>query len=206
MPSPSEAEYPAGLPMRGMDSSTLSHDLDDDPFAGSVEHQPERVVRRKSSGAALLIMFLAGVAATVAWYSFGGPVREALAGMSPQLAWMAPQSGMVPPPDQPPATTPAIDQVLSAQSQDIDAVRQNVDRIANAQDQIIRSINQLTAGQELLTKEIGKLQQVEQYILYKNSEPPPAPRVTAVPPPIRRPTGGPLPVTPPPATQPPPAH
>jgi hypothetical protein len=46
-----------------------------------------------------------------------------------------------------------------------DAVQQNVDRIATAQEKIIRSIDQLT-------KEIAKLQAVEQYILYKQSEPP----------------------------------
>lgn len=80
---------------------------------------------------------------------------------------------------------------------DIDAVRQNVDRIATLQDKIVKSIDQLSAGQELLTKEIAKLQAVEQYILYKNSEPPAmttrsAPTAAA---PARRPMV-PLPLTP----------
>jgi hypothetical protein len=34
-----------------------------------------------------------------------------------------------------------------------------------------RTVGQLTAGQEQLTREITKLQAIEQYILYKNSEP-----------------------------------
>ena len=35
-----------------------------------------------------------------------------------------------------------------------------------------RTVDQLTAGQEQLTREITKVQAIEQYILYKNSEPP----------------------------------
>ena len=45
--------------------------------------------------------------------------------------------------------------------------------IAISQEQTTRSIDQLTAGLEQMTHEIAKLQAVEQYVLYKNSEPPP---------------------------------
>jgi hypothetical protein len=38
-----------------------------------------------------------------------------------------------------------------------------------ATEQIARSVAQLTAGQEQMTREITKLQAVEQYVLYKNS-------------------------------------
>jgi methyl-accepting chemotaxis protein len=84
---------------------------------------------------------------------------------------------------------------LNAMSLDLDAVRQSVDRIATNmsaiqeqmsrgadriansivanQEQIARSVDQLTAGQEQMTREIRKLQAVEQYVLYKNAEPPP---------------------------------
>jgi hypothetical protein len=141
---------------------------------------------------------------TVAWYSFGGPVREAIAGMSPQLAWVAPQSASAPQPLVDPAApaAPSIDQQFSAALPDIDAVRQNVDRIAVTQDKIIKSIDLLSAGQEQLTKEIAKLQAVEQYILYKNSEPPTQTRSApaAAPPAARRPAA-PLPLTPSPGAQ-----
>jgi TolA-binding protein len=196
MPSPVH-DFPAGLPVRG----TLNpDDLDDDPFASHSDHQPEPAVRRSStSRIALLITFCVGIAVTMAWYSFGGPVREAIAGMSPQLAWVAPQPVLVAAPAADPATpgAPSLDQQLSAASQDIDAVRQNVDRIATAQDQIIKSIGQLSAGQEQLTKEIAKLQAVEQYILYKNSEPPATTRSAPAPAgaPARRPAG-PMQITP----------
>jgi hypothetical protein len=205
MPSTIDADFPAGsLPIRG--PSTLNSGDLEDPFAGASMHQPEPVVRRKSSSLSLLIMFCVGVAATVAWYTFGGPVREAIAGMSPQLAWMAPQPPVAQPAAETPAV-PAVDQQLNAALPDIDAVRQNVDRIATTQDKIIRSIDQLSAGQEQLTKEIAKLQAVEQYILYKNSEPPAMTRSAPAVAPARKPTT-PLPLTPgtAPAPQGAPAH
>jgi len=201
MPSPIQPDFPAGLPVRGTIDSSSSHDLDGDPFAGAVERQhPERAgARRSSSRLSLFLTFCFGVGVTVAWYSFGGPVREAIAGMSPQLAWVAPQQapaaeGTSADPAAPAATpAPSVDQQLSAASADIDNVKQSVDRIATAQDKIIHSIDQLSAGQELLTKEIVKLQAVEQYILYKNSESP-APRAAATPA-VRKPAA-PLPLSP----------
>ena len=54
----------------------------------------------------------------------------------------------------------------------------SIDRVATSQEQLARSVDRLTAGQEQMTREITKLQEIEQYILYKNSEPPP-PRASA---------------------------
>jgi hypothetical protein len=190
-----------------MEPSTLNPgDLEDDPYAGHGEHQVERVTkkRRPASILRLLITFCLGVGATVAWYSFGDSLRETIAGASPQLAWIAPQPSSMAQPGSDSATSaaPSLDQQLSAASIDIDAVRQNVDRIATSQEQIVRSIGQLTTGQEQLTKEIAKLQAVEQYILYKNSEPP-ATRSAPAPAPARKPAA-PLPLAP--APQAAPAH
>jgi hypothetical protein len=193
--------------MRGaVDTSNL----EDDPFSDAGEHRAEQPHKRKlSSRIGLLITFCFGIAVTVAWYSFGGPVREAIAGMSPQLAWVAPQPAPEPLPvaDQPAVAAPSIDQQLNAALPDIDAVRQNVDRIATAQEKIIKSIDQLSAGQELLTKEIAKLQAVEQYILYKNSEPP-ATRAAPAPAPaaVRSRPAAPMPLNPAPQTAPAPAR
>ncbi len=51
-------------------------------------------------------------------------------------------------------------------SLDLDAVRQRVDQIDRiATEQIAHSVAQLTAGQEQMTREITKLQAVEQYVL-----------------------------------------
>jgi len=60
---------------------------------------------------------------------------------------------------------PSPDQQVNAMS--LDAVRQSVDSIAT--------------GQEQMTREITKLHEIEQYILYKNSRPAPAPTCNPVP-------------------------
>jgi hypothetical protein len=40
--------------------------------------------------ARVLIIFLVGFAAGIAWQSYGGGVRKVIAGWSPHLAWLAP--------------------------------------------------------------------------------------------------------------------
>jgi hypothetical protein len=150
-----------------------------------------------------LITFCIGVAATLAWQSYGDAAREMIASTYPQLGWLAPQAtpGAQNAPDMiAPAATAARSpdqEQLNAMSLDLDAVRQSVDRIATSidssqeqitrsvdriaasittsQEQIMRSVERLTAGQEQMTREITKLQEIEQYILYKNSESPPPP-------------------------------
>jgi hypothetical protein len=104
-----------------------------------------------------LITFSIGVAAAVAWQSYGDAARETIA----------------------PAAS------LNAISVDLHAVRQSVDRvtttIATSQEQITRSVDQLAAGQEQMTREITKLQAVEQDILDRISTPPPRPAPTPKP-------------------------
>src|SRR6266436_9103887 len=140
-----------------------------------------------------LIMFCIGVAATLAWQSYGDAARERIASSYPQLGRLAPQAAPIarsapdtiglaaqaaPSPDQ---------QRLNAMSLDLDAVRQNIDRITTTQEQITRRVDQLTAGEEQMTREITEIQAVEQSILYKNSEPPPRPTSAAAPTPVPRP-------------------
>ena len=59
----------------------------------------------------------------------------------------------------------------------------SIDRIATGQQELARSVDQLTAGLGQMTREIAKLQAVEQYVLYKNPEPP----SRTAPPPVRSP-------------------
>jgi len=122
-----------------------------------------------------LIAFFIGVTATVAWQTYGDAAREMIA----------------------PAASSADQQRFNALGLDLDEVRQSIDRVATSiatsqeqmtrsvdriaasQAQITRTVDQLAAGQEQMTREITKLQAIEQYILYKNSEPPapkPVPR------------------------------
>jgi hypothetical protein len=115
-----------------------------------------------------LIMFCSGVAATLAWQSYGDAARGIIASSYPQLGWLAPRMiGLAA------QAAPSRDQQMSL---DLDAMRQNVDRIAINQEQMTHNVDKLTAGQERMThnvdqlaagqermtREISKLQMVEQ--------------------------------------------
>jgi hypothetical protein len=203
MPSPTQSEFSEGsLPVKpSVEVPVRPADLKNDRLARG---RPSRAKRASSALARFLITFCVGVAATLAWQSYGDAAREMIANASPQLGWLAPQAAPVgqnaPDAQAAPAVASPDQQLLNPASLDLDAVRQSVDRIAASQDQITRSVDQLAAGQEQLTREIAKLQAIEQYILYKNSEPvartAPAPGpapAPAAPKPVQRPAQAPAP-------------
>jgi hypothetical protein len=190
---PAESEFPKGsLPVRKPLVEKLAidpADLKNDQFQSERPRLGKRVPL-----AVALITFCIGVAATLAWQSYGDAARKAIASSFPRLGWFAPQSGseVQNTPDIPAPTASGSfpdQQQLNAMSLDLDAVRQSVnqiatsiatgqeqmtrsvDRIAASQEQMARAVEQLTDGQEQVTREITKLQATEQYILYKNSEP-----------------------------------
>jgi hypothetical protein len=68
--------------------------------------------------ARVLMIFFIGVAATLAWQSYGAAAREMIAGWSPHLGWLAP----------PPAS--ASPEQLAAMSRGLAVMRQNVDKLA----------------------------------------------------------------------------
>jgi hypothetical protein len=131
-----------------------------------------------------LITFCSGIAAILAWQSYGDAAKQIIAGSYPQLGWLAPRAAPIAYSAHDTiglaaqAAASPDEQRLNAISLDLDAMRQNVDRIAVTQEQITRSvdqlttgqqrmtrnIDQLTAGQERITREISKLQAVEQQI------------------------------------------
>jgi hypothetical protein len=152
-----------------------------------------------------LTTFCIGVAATLAWQSYGDAAREMIANSYPQLGWLAPQAGTVAQnaPDvialAAPATPSPDQQQSNVTSLDLDAVRQSIDQIVNnmatnqeqitrsvdriavsvaaSQERITRSVDQLAVSQEWLTREITKLEEIEQSIRHRNSEAsPPSPR------------------------------
>ena len=136
-----------------------------------------------------LIAFGIGVAATLAWQSHGDVAREMIANSSPQLGWLAAQAAPVArsAPDMIAPATPAVPSP-NAMSLDFDALRQSVDRIAASQEQTTRIVDQLTVSQEQMQRQITKLQAISQYIIYRNSEPPPRPTLARVPTPVPRPS------------------
>ena len=114
-----------------------------------------------------LFAFCIGVAATLAWQSYGDAAREIIASSYPQLGWLAPQAAAAQAaPTTIAAATASLDQhELKAVSLGLAAVRQRVDQLAA----------QVAAGQEQMTRDFtAKLHAVEQDILDKISAPQPA--------------------------------
>jgi hypothetical protein len=114
-----------------------------------------------------LIAFCLGVAATLAWQSYGDAAREIVANLSPQLGWLAPQAAVAQTAGvADAAATASLDQQqLNAMSLSLAAVRQRVDQLAA----------QIAAGQEQMTRDFTmKLQAAEHDILEKVSAPPAA--------------------------------
>jgi hypothetical protein len=125
-----------------------------------------------------LIMLVLGIAVTLAWQSYGDAARHMIVSAASSL-------------DQ---------QQFNAISPDLNAIRQSIDglaiSIATSQEQIMRSVDQLTASQEQMRREIAKVQAVEQYVLYKNADPPPRAVPAPMPRPVQRPSQAPTALTP----------
>jgi hypothetical protein len=90
----------------------------------------------------------------------------------------------------------SLDRMATAQEQ----IARSVERIATSQEQITRSVDQLRADQEQMTRGITKIQEIEQSIRSKNSQPSPRPvSVSAsAPKPVLRPASAsaPKPISP----------
>jgi len=85
--------------------------------------------------ARVLVIFFIGFAAGLAWQSYSGPVRKAIAGWSPRLAWVAPAAAPSgPSPDQ-----------LKATSLALAAARQSIDKLTT-------ELNKLSAPSEKKTR------------------------------------------------------
>jgi hypothetical protein len=162
-----------------MDETSRWADSKNDNFPSI---RPSRGKRAWRALARFLITFCIGVAATLAWQSYGDAAREMIANSSRQLSWLAPQTAptQTPPPNKVAPTTPSPDQQqLNAMSLGLVAMRQSVD--------------QLAAAQERMTNEITKMRAAQQEVLDKISASPPRPAAA--------PTHKPVPLTP--SSQPP---
>jgi hypothetical protein len=198
--------------MSALPSTTQSESLaDSSPIKSSVKRASLALFR-------FLITLCIGIAATLAWQSYGDAARAMIANRVPQLGWLAPQAEPVAQnaPDAIALAAPAVpfpdQQQSNVTSPDLDAVRQSIDRITNNmatnqeqitrsmeriasrvaanQEQLTRSIDQLAVSQEWLTREITKLEEIEQSIRYRNSEslpPPPRSASASAPKPVTRP-------------------
>src|SRR6266481_3788675 len=174
MTSPAQSEFYAGL-------LPVEPSLDEPPPVRPPVLENERLpngqpsLRKRASRALsrFLITFCIGVAAALAWQSYGDAAREMIASSYPQLGWLAPHAEPVAQnaPDMIAvavrAATSLDQQKFDALSLDLDAVRQSIDRIATSiaagQEQMTRRIehsierntDRLATGQDETTREIS---------------------------------------------------
>jgi hypothetical protein len=181
MPSPAQTGVCAGL-LPAKPSVEAPDVRAADPKNGQFPKRRPRFGKRASRAIAhFLITFCIGVGATLAWQSYGDAAREMIAGSYPQIGWLAPQTKPLAQNASDmmalaaPAGSSSERQQLDAISRDLGAVRQSIDQSVANQEQIARTVDQLATGLERMTREITKLQAVEQYVLHKNLEPPPRP-------------------------------
>ncbi len=86
--------------------------------------------------ARVVVIFFIGFAAGLAWQSYGGPARKAIASWSPHLAWMAPAAAPSgPSPDQLKATALA----LAAARQSIDKLATEISKLSTPSEKKARA-------------------------------------------------------------------
>src|SRR5712672_1147302 len=92
MPSPAQSEFSEGsLPVKPPVEAPVIRpaDLRNDR---SPKRQQSLGMRAPLAIARFLITFCVGVAATLAWQSYGDAAREMIANSYPQLGWLTPQA------------------------------------------------------------------------------------------------------------------
>jgi hypothetical protein len=126
-----------------------------------------------------LITFCIGVAATLAWQSYGDTAREMIAGWSQQLSWFAPPAAPVAEASGLAAPAAPVAEAPAAPSPDQDELKRIWFGLAGVRERVDEIAAQLAAGQEQVTRDINNLKAVEQDILDKISAPPPRPAAPA---------------------------
>jgi hypothetical protein len=220
------AEPRAAGPSR--DGTLRPPELNHDP---SLIDRPSRGARASRGLARFLVTACVGVAATLAWQSYGGSAKEMIASSAPQLSWLLlsppdtnPQSDReiaVELPSVPAVPAPAT-QSTSAQTGAVASIApetvvsgaptvppdgwREIETIAHDLAALRQSVEQLAAGQEQLTRDVAKLETAEQDIRRRLSAAPPPAAAARKPVPPLQPTlqssTAPVPTPPQPAPQP----
>jgi len=116
----------------------------------------------------VLIIFCMGVAATLAWQSYGDATKELIARSFPQLSWSSPQTVGAATPEMTsriaPATTSDSQGLIESVLVNLAAVRQSMDQLAA----------EFVASQQQIASDIAKLKAAEQEISDKISSAPSA--------------------------------
>jgi hypothetical protein len=130
-------------------ASEFSADLSTRPSLDAMIKRPSLGKRASRSLTRFLIIFCFGVAATLAWQSYGDDAREMIANSSPQLSWLAPQAAPLAQtasdmPAPAPSATPSPE--LKQLSLAFATVQQSVDQLAASQQQMANGIAGGPAG------------------------------------------------------------
>jgi hypothetical protein len=121
-----------------------------------------------------LIIFYLGVAATLAWQTYGDATREMIASSYPQLGWLAPQAA---PAETAPEMISPNAPVNTSDSPELKSILVNVAAVRQSVDQLAA---QFLASQQQMASDIAKLRAADQDIFDKiNSALPPRPAAAA---------------------------
>jgi len=168
----------------------ISHHLDQETserkaIYGRLTTIESEIKERSSRGLArYLVVICIGVAAILAWLSYGEATKQAIASWMQQLGWTKPPPGPANRPSGPQGPGVATPETLAQKAPavlsldpkqlqqieaDIAALRQAVERpLADVRE----TVEQLAASQEQMAREITKLQAADEGILEKIPAPP----------------------------------
>jgi hypothetical protein len=149
--------------------------------------------RRGSRGfVRYLVAICIGVAATLAWQSYGDAAKQIIATRAPELGWSPDAKQMIaswtlgwtkPPAGSEKQALPVAQIAPSAPSIDAEKIQQLTQSLA-----VLRqTVEQLAAGQDQMTRVIGRLESAVTELIVKIPEPPPQPPAA----PARKPTPAP---------------
>jgi hypothetical protein len=173
----------------------------DEPHSGFTPHLDLEVSERKSiydrkkrssrGFTRYLLAICMGVAATLAWQSYGEAAKQMFAAKAPELGW-SPQTkqmianwveqlGWTKPPEAAPAaqTAPAAVAPSVPVAPSIDPAE--VHQMAMDLTALRQTVAQITAGQDQMARKVDALQAANQQILAKIPEPAPPPPIAAAP-------------------------
>src|SRR5499427_4625760 len=177
----------------------------------AIENQTKK---RSSRGfTRYLLAICIGVAATLAWQSYGDAAKQMFAAEAPELGWSpetkqmianwVEQLGWTKPPASPAVRSSAMETLQAAPvaqtapaavapsvpvAPSIDPAE--VHQIAMDLTALRQTVAQITAGQDQIAREVDRLRAANQAILVKIPEPPPPPPIAAAPAVAGRPAPG----------------
>jgi hypothetical protein len=135
------ARYAGLLPVEPSEEFVRPTTLEND-LLPSLRRRPLRALAR------FLTALCIGMAATLAWQSYGDAARQMIANSYPQFGWLAPRRAL--------AAQKASDGIALAASPDhqqldaimrhLHAMQQSIDRVAAGQEQVTRTVDQIATG------------------------------------------------------------